>query len=287
MMNGIFTTIFIVLFSIGIKAQTFSWSGLVRIYDLQTDTIHIPVNGLPITIDTIYGVAHVCFNITHTYVGDLTIKLVSPAGNSVTLAQSKGNSGDNYTGTCVGMDGTAFSNSAAPFGGIFIPFGDLSSLNNGQNPNGDWLLIVSDLANQDTGSIHTASIEFTNNPPRSNPIVTPAAAPTGTYVWPGVVCPGGAASCDLLPDMTASAKEIMLNHNETPGFLYISNATPNIGYGSMEIYGIDSCYCGNTLVPCGTVCGGTNELQHVIKQRIYHKQPGTDTLTYFDRTAYE
>ncbi|MBK6839653.1 MAG: hypothetical protein IPG90_16440 [Bacteroidetes bacterium] len=48
------------------------------------------------------------------------------------------------------------------------------------------------------------------------------------------VCPGGATDCDLLPDMTSSYKEINLNHSETPGFLDISNATPNIGYGRLK-----------------------------------------------------
>ena len=81
------------------------------------------------------------------------------------------------------------------------------------------------------------------------------------------------------------AKEITVNHTEAPGFLYIANATPNIGYGPIDIFGVDSCYCGTTLVPCGTVCPNGDDIKHLVKQRIYQKVPGTDTLTYYDREA--
>jgi subtilisin-like proprotein convertase family protein len=267
------------------RAQTFTWSGNVPIYDLQTDTVPILVSGLPAVIDTNFGIAHVCMNITHTYDADLLIKIVSPDGTTITLIQNTGGGGDNFLGTCVGVDGTLFSNASAPYAGLFQPVGDLSSLNNGQNPNGTWLFIVKDQANADTGSIHSASIEFTNNPPHFKNTGGSGSGPTGTYLCATCACPGGASDCDLLPDMTSSAKEIMVNHTETPGFLYISNATPNIGYGPIEIYGIDSCYCGTTNVPCGTTCPGGDEIKHVIKQRIYHKVAGNDTLTYYDRFA--
>jgi subtilisin-like proprotein convertase family protein len=283
-MGKITTTILLVIITIVCKAQTYSWSGFMPIFDFGTDTVRVTVSGLPSSIDTTFGIAHICIDITHTYDADLTVRIVSPAGNSVNLIQTKGGSGNNFTGTCMGMDGTSFSNSAAPYTGLFAPIGNMASFNNGQNPNGDWLLIVSDQANADTGSIHNVSIAFTNNPPNQS-VTAPTSGPTGTYVWPGAVCPGGNLSCDLLPDMTASGKEIMMNHNETPGALYISNATPNIGYGPIEIYGIDTCYCGNTLVPCGTICPNGEDIQHVIKQRIYQKVAGNDTLTFYDRTA--
>lgn len=270
------------LISIITKAQTFSWSGLEPIMDMQSDTIQIPISGLPTSIDTSFGLAHICFNITHTYDADLVIKLLSPSGNSVTLIQGIGGSGDNFWGTCVGMDGTFFSNTTSPYTGIFVPIGNVASLNNGQNPNGIWKFIVSDIANADTGSIHFVSLAFTNNPPQQGSI---GSNPTGTYVCATCVCPGGASSCDLLPDMISSAKEIQVNHTEVPGALYIANATPNIGYGPLEIYGVDTCFCGNTQVPCNTICAASGEIEHMIKQRIYQKVPGTDSLTFYDRTA--
>ncbi len=280
----IFTTIILIAFSIFAKAQTFTWNGNTHIANDATINVPITVTGLPAAIDTNFGVAHICLNITHSYDADLIIKLVSPTGMSIDLIQDIGGAGNNFIGTCLGMDGTAFTNAQAPYGGIFFPAGNVSAFNNGQNPNGTWTLIVTDIASPDTGSIHVASIEFTNNPPRQV-ASSGSGAPVGTYVCPTCVCPGGAPGCDLLPDMTASAKEILENHDEQPGFLYISNATPNIGAGPLDIYGIDSCFCGTTHVPCGTICPGGEPIQHVVKQRVYQKLPGKDTLNFYDRVA--
>jgi subtilisin-like proprotein convertase family protein len=285
-MKKIATIIVLLCFSLLLRAQTFSWSGFEAIADFQTDTIPVSVSGLPSAIDTTFGIAHICMNITHTYDADLVIKIISPDGNLRTLIQNTGGSGNNFSGTCVGVDGTAFSNASAPYTGLFVPASDISSLNNGQNPNGIWKFIVSDQGNADTGSIHTVSIEFTNNPPRQSG-ANISNGPTGTYICSTCICPGGAQGCDLLPDMTASAKEIAVNHTETPGFLDIANATPNIGFGPMEIWGMDSCFCGTQYVPCNTVCPNGEDIRHIVKQRIYQKVPGNDTLSFYDRTAGE
>ncbi len=273
-----------ITFSLFLKAQTFSWSGTTYIMDNQTVSIPIIVSGVPAVIDTNYGIAHICMNITHSYESDLVIKLISPTGTTVTLIQNIGGAGNDFIGTCVGMDGTAFTNAQPPYSGIFFPVGDVSSFNNGQNPNGTWQLEVSDVAAPDTGSVHIVSIEFTNNPPRQI-ASSGSGAPVGTYVCATCVLPAGATTGDLLPDMTASAREILLNHNEQPGFLYISNATPNIGYGPLDIYGIDSCFCGTTHVPCNTVCPNGLVIEHVVKQRVYQKFTGKDTLGFYDRFA--
>lgn len=267
-------------------AQTFNWAGRRPIYNMQSDTIPLAVTGLRNYMDTSFGFAHICLDITHTYKSDLVITLLSPAGTNITLIQSIGGSGNNFTGTCLGADGTFFSNATAPYTGIFKPVGNVTQFNNGQNPNGTWRLIVKDIANSDTGFVNSYSIEFMVNPPRDT-IPHHIMTPSGIYTCSTCVCPGGTAGCDLLPDMTASAKEIQLNHSETPGALDISNATPNIGYGPIEIYGMDSCFCGTTPVPCGTMCPGGEEMKHLIKQRIYVKLPGTDTLGYYDRNAGE
>ncbi len=283
-MKKFITLLILITFSILVKAQTFSWIGNEPILDLQTDTIPIVVSGLPSVIDTSFGINHACVTITHSYVSDLSIRLISPDGTTVILLQSQGGSNDNFIGTCLGMDGTAFSNLVAPYSGLMVPVGNLASLNNGQNPNGTWRFIITDVANTDTGSVHELNIEFTNNPPQQGG-GGGSGGPTGVARCATCVCPGGATDCDLLPDMTSSAKEILNNHSETPGFLDISNATPNIGYGPIEIYGLDSCFCGTTHVPCGTVCPNGDDIKHAVMQRVYHKVAGTDTLSYYDRFA--
>lgn len=280
-MKKIIPLIVIVLFSIQSKSQTFSWSGSIPILDLHTDTIPISVSGLPSIIDNSFGLGHACVTLLHTYLSDVTVKLMSPDGTVVILIQNMGGSNDNLYGTCLAMDGTDFNNLIPPYSGLVVPIGNMASFNNGQNPNGIWRFIVSDVANSDQGTLQELNVEFTNNPPGG----TTTGGPTGVAICATCVCPGGASNCDLLPDMTSSAKEILLNHQETPGFLDISNATPNIGYGPIEIYGIDSCFCGTTNVPCGTTCPNGDPIQHIIKQRIYHKVAGTDTLSYYDRFA--
>ena len=277
-----FISIFIlVAFSFFAKAQTFSWTGSVPILDNQTISVPINVSGIQNTIDNNYGLAHICMNITHSYDNDLIIKLISPSGTTITLIQEIGGSGNNFYGTCVGMDGVAFTNAQPPYGGIFFPVNNVSLFNNGQNPNGTWQFVVTDVSSPDEGVLNSASIEFTNNPPLGNN----SGGPLGNYICASCVCPQGGNSCDLLPDMTSSAREIIFNHQEEPGFLYISNATPNIGSGPLDIYGIDSCFCGTTHVPCNTICPDGSQIKHVVKQRIFQKVPGNDTLSYYDRFA--
>jgi len=283
-MKKLITLLLVLSCSIAVNAQSFYWYGNEPIMDLQTDTIPVVVSGLPNVIDTTFGIGHACVTLTHSYLSDLIIKLMSPDGNIVVLLQNQGGSENDFYGACLGMDGTDFNNLVAPYSGLMVPVGNLASMNNGQNPNGIWKFIISDGANSDTGSVHELSLEFTNNPPRQTPGPI-SGGPTGVARCATCVCPGGAANCDLLPDMTSSAKEILQNHLETPGFLDISNATPNIGYGPIEIYGIDSCFCGTTNVPCGTICPGGEDIDHIVRQRIYQKVAGTDTLSYYDRYA--
>jgi hypothetical protein len=282
-MKKIFTLalVFCCLFS---KAQTFSWSGYSSIDHGVNDTILIPVSGLPDSITSNFGISKVCFDIYHPSKTSLLILVVAPDGHSVLLVEGHGMLQESFIGTCVGMDGVPFELGNPPYSGTFLPSGDISTLNNGQNPNGNWMLIVNNHHSDDTGSVRFSGITFTNNPPAGNGLGTDTSS-VGPFVWPGLVCPGGASSCDLLPDMTASALNILQGHTETPGKLEISNATPNIGYGPMEIYGKDSCFCNGVPSPCNVACPNGEDLQHLVRQRIYRKRPGTDTLDYYDRDA--
>lgn len=273
------------LFCLLSGAQTFTWNGHSVVRPDVNDTIVIPVSALPDTITHNFGITSVCFDIYHPSKTSLLIMLVAPDGHSVLLMEGHGTVGENFIGTCMGMDGVPFELGSAPYTGTFLPFGDLSSLNNNQNPNGNWLLIVNNHHNDDTGSVRSVSLQFTNDPPRGNGLGGSNAGPSGPFVWPGLVCPGGASSCDLLPDMTASAQHILSGYREYPGRIEVSNSTPNIGYGPIEIYGLDSCFCNGQPSPCNVACPGTDELQHILRQRIYRKKPNTDTLEFYDRNA--
>jgi hypothetical protein len=268
------------------KAQTFTWNGNSTIVALETDTIPVVVTGLPTAVNTTFGLSKICFDMSHSLKSNLVISLLSPDGHIVSLAENEGGASQQFIGTCVGMDGVPFELGATPFSGTFLPVGDISTFNNGQDPNGTWKLLVSDNVTADTGTVHAVSIVFSNNPPQGQGLGQGGnLGPQGPFVWPGLVCPGGTSGCDLLPDVTASAKEIQLYHHEYPGRITVSNATPNIGYGPLEIYAIDSCFCDGQPSPCNVTCPNGGQLQRIIRQRIYHKVPGTDTLGFYDRDA--
>lgn len=283
-MKKIILSVCLVISAYFVTGQTFTWNGNQAILDNQSVNIPIPVTGLTNEINDDFGLARICINLYHPYDDDIKLTLVSPSGMSLIVLEHAGGAGSNFLGTCLGMDGVSFTIALPPYTGLFYPTGNISSFNNGQNPNGTWQLIVSDISAPDEGYITSASVVFVNNPPAFNP--SPGSgAPTGTYVCSTCQCPDGSDNCDLLPDMTSSFREINLYHTETPGFLYISNATPNIGWGPLDIYGIDSCFCGDTRVPCNIMCPDGSYVKHYVKQRVYQKRPGTDTLSYYDRLA--
>jgi len=76
-------------------------------------------------------------NITHTWIGDLTVILTSPTGTSATLHNASGGSNDNIDST--------FSSSAF----------------NGEVATGDWILSVADNAPGDDGSLNNWAMTFT------------------------------------------------------------------------------------------------------------------------------
>lgn len=101
----------------------------------------------------------VSLNITHTFVGDLTITLTSPAGTTVVLVSEVGGGGDNYTNTVFDDSATtSIELGTAPFTGTFQPQGSLSDFM-GEPSGGEWLLNVADNAGIDTGSIDSWSME--------------------------------------------------------------------------------------------------------------------------------
>jgi hypothetical protein len=77
---------------------------------------------------------------------------------------------------------------------------------------------------------------------------------------------------------------IQNQHTEYPGLITLSNATPNIGWGPMEIHGSNSCWCDTVTVPCSTtMCPDGSYPKQKLNQTIYHKNGSVitsyDTLT--------
>ncbi len=118
---------------------------------VYTSTINVPSN-LVITD------VNVTIDITHTWDADLDITLTSPSGTVVELTTDNGGSGDNYTNTVFDQQATTLITAGtAPFTGTFIPEGNLNTLN-GLMSGGNWILRVTDDADQDGGTINNLSI---------------------------------------------------------------------------------------------------------------------------------
>jgi subtilisin-like proprotein convertase family protein len=276
------------LFSLPVilDAQTFSSTAGGAVPDNNTEVCFpLSVSGLPALIDTAFGVTQVCINLTHTWDADLKIKLRAPDGTYVMLSNNNGGSGDNYTNTCFAMNGSSglIGAGAAPFTGTFVPNGDINGMNNGQNPNGTWYLCITDEVPADAGNLLSFSVTFGPNPPAGSGGGS-SSGPCSSTNGAGCLCPDGTSNCDLLPDMTASALIIQNQHTEYPGLITLSNATPNIGWGPMEIHGSSSCWCDTVTVPCSTsICPDGSYPKQKLKQTIYHKSGSVitshDTLT--------
>ena len=282
-MKGLFT-FFLFLPSL-LFAQAFTNTNQYYI-PTNGDTLSIPINvsGLVNATSSSFGLVTVCLDIRCTTVADLRVMLRAPNDSLIMLADQKGGDGGGYYGTCFEENATSgwIYQGTAPFIGSYYPEQSLNSFNTGLNPNGTWSLVVKDLfLFSDTGSVDYFNITFGNNPP-------PDAVFTAcSYSNPaGCKCPDGVSTdCDLLPQMTASGRDILMNHLEIPGHVIFSNSTPNIGWGPLEVHGIDSCFCGTTPVSCldTSLCPDGNPHKQLVNQRIYHRSG--NIMTYYDRAA--
>jgi subtilisin-like proprotein convertase family protein len=128
------------------------------ITDYTTATSTLSVSGMAAAVSDV----DVSVNMTHTYVGDLEVSLISPAGTTVMLSRNRGGGGNNFDGTEFDDDAaTAIGSGSAPFSGSFVPDEPLAAFNN-EDPNGTWTLSVKDEAGGDTGALTSWSISLTS-----------------------------------------------------------------------------------------------------------------------------
>jgi len=235
----------------------------------------IEVQGLPNRIDSTFGLEEVCFTVLHPKISDLKIELRSPDGTLVWLTNRNGGDlGQNYLNTCLRMDGFhgRMAEGKPPFTGTFVPDGRFDHMNNGQNPNGTWLVLVHDLAAGNTGSFDACELKFGNRPAKAT---TSACAPTAPT---HCLCPDGSTTCTLLPDLIVSKRISETGWQEYgptdatyPNQLRLAVATVNIGLGPMETRGTGQWVCGTTPVAEGSRCPDGNAARQRICQVIYKR----------------
>jgi hypothetical protein len=173
----------------------------------------------------------------------------------------------------------AIENGAAPFLGTFIPDESINLLNNLQNPNGTWLIGVLDEIPFITGKFLSGSITFGNNPP-----ATPLGSGCSLTNGFGCKCPDGTNNCDLLPDMTNSAKVIANFYYDEPELYILGLVHPILVMHSLDVRGTGECYCDSVKVTDPLIpCPNGNYPKEKVVQRIYRKVGST--ITYYDRAA--
>lgn len=170
-MRLLIATILLALGTGNLEAQTFSNGANLAIPDNGPQVCsNVNVTGVG-TIDGTYGLETVCMHIDHTFDGDLDVFLIAPDGTTVELTTDNGGAGNNYGSNCGGnimcfdmSAATSVTAGTAPFNGSFIPEGDLSDVNNGQNANGIWQLCIQDDFGGDVGILDCWGLIFSNNP---------------------------------------------------------------------------------------------------------------------------
>lgn len=126
--------------------------------------------GLPTSLDGCLGIESVTIDsISHTFLSDLDIFLISPAGDTVELSTDNGGGFDNLSNVTFSdtstNDITLQIEDIVP--GIYATedADGFAGLYNGQDPNGAWSLFIQDDAGGDDGTLHSWSMTFVDNSP--------------------------------------------------------------------------------------------------------------------------
>jgi len=212
-----------------VEAQTYNGTG-GSVPDAGP-VIYFPlvVSGLaPATLSGQHGLTTICLSISHTYDADLVARLQAPDGTILSLFTNVGGGNDNFTATCFDTTGLQpIGSGSAPFTGTFVPEGNIGMINNGQNGNGTWYLLVQDVAGQDTGSVLQWSLTFGPNAP--HPVQTASDIPLVVLNTNGQNIPGSGS--DIVAQMR------IIDHG--PGNLNHDNDSGNVfsGHVHMHVHG--------------------------------------------------
>lgn len=237
---------------------------------------------MPTVINSNFGIFEACLSISHPWVSDLKISLISSEGDTIVLSNHNGGAGANYAATCFIMNApVAVGLGLPPFQGNYVPDQSLNYFNNSQNPNGIWKLSIIDEFPGSAGILNGCAITFSLNPP-PDPLVTACTTTNAA----GCTCKDTSLTdCDLLPDIINSYVIIRDGWNETLGHVDIPNALIDIGSGPIEMKPTGQCYCDTDSVSCLiTVCPNGFPPKEKVNQRIYHKN-SNGTMTHHDQAA--
>ena len=140
-------------------------------YPTVTSTLEFPNSGTISDVDVI-GV-----NGVHTWVGDLTITITSPEGTTVVLVDQICDYDENFSFSF--DDDAASSNIPCPptTGLTYQPAGSLAAFNN-EDPQGPWILTISDNADYDGGQLDGWGLSICTAPVNPGISVSPFSQQT-------------------------------------------------------------------------------------------------------------
>jgi len=258
----------------------------VDIEDLNTAIDSVLVSGLPTSLVS-GNIGSVCIDISHSWVPDLGIFLVSPLGNIYTLSQNNG-FGSNYTGTCFDMQAASSITTAfAPFTGSFIPegFGGFDNFN-GEDPNGYWKLMVDDYFFGDEGTLNSFTITFIYPEQLPDTVVecsVTLTAPTGNDNCDGAVT---ATTSDPLTYSTDGTYTVNWSYTDVTGNTFVQTQTVIVDDVTAPVPDVlslspivDTCSVLITALPTATDnCAGA--LNATTTDPVSYNDAGTYTITW-------
>jgi subtilisin-like proprotein convertase family protein len=102
-------------------------------------------------------------NVTHTWIDDIDVTLISPSHASFDVTSDNGGSGDNYTSTVFQDSCSPITGGVPPFANCYAPEASLASLS-GVFAQGLWQLKVVDDAVDGTGTLNNWALALCTAP---------------------------------------------------------------------------------------------------------------------------
>lgn len=220
--------------------------------------------------------------------------MLSPNGTNVWLTNRNGSKNQyGYYNSCftqLGFNGPIHEGSHI-FEGEYTAEGRMDFFNDGQDPNGTWLLVITDLQNGIVGKLEEFSLSFGSDPAILKK--SPCSISSSKN------CISSDSSGHLLPDLIVSKnltedniQYFGNNDLEYPNQLRFAAAMANIGDGPLEIITTENWYCQNKIVDKNDLCPDgsfpTNNVQQIVYRKGSNGVMNYDTLKsgtlYFDDT---
>ncbi len=148
-----------------LQAQTFNSNVNQTLLEGSNQTFFIVTSGLPNIQDNNYGLFEVTLNLNHSQTNNVDLALESPAGTYFKLCKNNGNGGNfsNAKFRLYANESIRYANT--PFNKSYMPYDNMRSLYDGQNPNGVWKLhYIDNVVNGIVGVLLNWQLNFINNP---------------------------------------------------------------------------------------------------------------------------